>query len=49
MYMHQQRANVPLQGIAEVHWQWEPYQAPTAKLEASYGAISLVVDLHGQK
>ena len=33
----------------DVHWQWEPYQVPTAKLEHSFGVISLVVDLHGRQ
>ena len=31
----------------DVHWQWEPYRIPTAKLEASFGAILPVVDLNG--
>ena len=30
-----------------MHKQWEPYQAPTAKLEASFSAISTVLDLRG--
>ena len=29
--------------------QWGPYQVYTAKLEASFGAISPIVDLHGWK
>ena len=32
-----------------MHWLWELYQVPTAKLEASFGAIPSVVDLHGQQ
>ena len=31
-----------------MHWQWERYQVPTAKLEPFIGAISPAVDLHGQ-
>ena len=33
----------------DVHWQWEPYQVPTANLGPSFGAISPVVDLHGRQ
>ena len=33
----------------DVHWQWEPYMVPTAKLEPSIGTISPVMDLHGQQ
>ena len=41
--MHPQRANVPLQDLdRRALYQWEPYQIPTAKLEAFFGAISPV-------
>ena len=33
----------------DVCGQWEAYQVSTAKFEPSIGAISPVVDLHGQK
>ena len=31
-----------------MHYQWEPYHVPTAKLEASFGAILLVMDLYSR-
>ena len=33
----------------DMHWQWEQYQVPTAKLESSFGTISPVMNLHGRQ
>ena len=48
--MHPQRANIPLQGLDRCALTAGAiYEIPTVKLEASFGAISPVVDLHGKE
>ena len=47
--MHPQRANIPLEGLDRRALTVGALQVPTANLEPSFGAISPVVDLHGQQ
>ena len=40
---------VHYKAYTDMLWQWEQYQVPTTKLLPSFGAISPIVDLHGQQ
>ena len=49
IHMHPQRTNIPLQGLDKRVLTVGAISRPIAKLEPSIGAISPVVELHGQK
>ena len=50
MCMHPQMANIPLQGLdRHAPTVGAISGVPTANLEPSFGAISPIVDLHGQQ
>ena len=48
MYVHPHMANIPLQDLDRHALTVRAISGPTAKLEASFGIILLVMDLHGQ-
>ena len=47
--MYPQRANIPKQDLDRRALTVEAISGPTAKLDPSFGAISPVVNLHGQQ
>ena len=49
VYMHPQRANIPLQGLDRRALTVGAISGPHSQLGALFGAISPVVDLHGQQ
>ena len=49
VYMHPQRANAPLQGLDRCALTVGTISGPRYQIGATFGAISPVVDLHGQQ